>query len=68
MKFIVFALTILLASQVELKAQSVFIPENGNYQYDLADIAEALKGRNVNYITLKNHNPNLKYKLIGKKK
>lgn len=69
MKLFGLALTILITSQVELQAQSVFIPENGNYQYDLNDISGALKARGINYVTLKSKsfNPALKYKLNSKK-
>lgn len=69
MKLLSIALTILITSQVELQAQSVFIPENGNYQYNLNHISEAFEARGINYVTLKSQsfNPALRYKLISKK-
>ena len=69
MKLICLALTILISSQIELHAQSVFIPENGNYEYDLNDVTGVLKAKGINYVTLKTKafNPGLKYKLNSKR-
>lgn len=69
MKLLCLALTILISSQVEIHAQSVFIPENGKYDYDLNDITGALKARGINYVTLKtkSYNPSLKYKLDSRR-
>lgn len=65
MKLVILAFTIFLASPCELKAQSVFLPENGNYQFYLSDITATLKNKGAHYITLNSNasNPSLKYKL-----
>lgn len=50
MKFLWF--TLLLVACAGVNAQSVFIPENGNYKYELKDIAQEFNNQNITYITL----------------
>lgn len=51
-----------------VSAQSVFIPENGSYRYELKDIVEKFRAQNITYITLDNeHNEVLVYKLDSKR-
>jgi phosphatidylserine/phosphatidylglycerophosphate/cardiolipin synthase-like enzyme len=44
--------TLLLVACAGVNAQSVFIPENGNYKYELKDIAQEFNTQNITYITL----------------
>lgn len=66
MKFSLAAL--LVVACMGVSAQSVFIPENGSYRYELKDIVEKFRAQNITYITLDNeHNEVLVYKLDSKR-
>lgn len=69
MKLFILGLTVLFSFQTELSAQSIFIPENGNYRYSHNDITDAFRDNGVNYVTLrgKSYNKNLRYKLNSRK-
>jgi len=41
-----------LVACIGANAQSIFIPENGSYRFDLKDIAEEFSNQNITYITL----------------
>jgi phosphatidylserine/phosphatidylglycerophosphate/cardiolipin synthase-like enzyme len=60
--------TFLAVACLGVSAQSVFIPENGSYRYELKDIVEKFRAQNITYITLDNeHNEVLVYKLDSKR-
>ncbi len=60
--------TLLLVACLGVSAQSVFIPENGSYRYELKDIVEKFRAQNITYISLDNeHSEVLLYKLDSKR-